>query len=221
MKKIHINRFKLGYTEILLDVPLEKALFQNNQREKFKQIPEFIIKNCYNKIERNFTNGIDFKEESDIINVVSQALNILQESVFIKNEYQENKLKDEKNFFHLLDLLFREEIGKINKIYSSEWDDRKKKSNNKLMAEFKKVYIDLIKFILFHQNHPDYDKSKEEKKKSFELISKNSQLNFQFTEKIILQIFDENHSKITNDLTKIAEIFSNSFSEFSLFLFKK
>jgi len=200
-----------------LDVPLEKCLIQNQKREKWKQIPEIIIKTSFDKIEKKFENYISLKtgEKEELENLFNELLIILKDPVIIKNDLLKTDVEYEKNFSHLLDIFCREKIGLFNKSVLIGMNENIKKKTNKKISEFKFFYQDFTNFILYHNDDLDYDEQLSQKQKKLEQIfCDNQKIDFRGGEEKIKLLIRENKQNSNLDLIESqAEILSNYFQE--------
>ena len=151
-------------------MPLEIALEQNLLRPLNKQIPDSIINKSREKIEGNFANCITLNSQNDktMKEIIIKILDYMQNPVTITNEISAIPTEHEKNFYHSLDLKFREKIGLLNQTILKNQDQKTIQKMNKIIVNFKKFYQSLVKFFDTQKNLKNFDAMKEEQMLIFE-----------------------------------------------------
>ena len=190
-------------------------MIQNKLREKLNQIPEKIIKNSFDKIEKFFTNNITIKSsENNVIHgIIDQLLKLLQNPVFIQNSSNEINVEYEKNFSHLLDIFCREKIGNLYKNSVNVVSENTLKKNNKIISELKKFFQNYANFLRSLKNDLDYGFLRKQYHETYEKIFSNKvNIKLEDIEEKIVSLIKENSLEFLS-IEKEAQIFSNYFIE--------
>ena len=190
-------------------------MIQNKLREKLNQIPEKIIKNSFDKIEKFFTNNITIKSsENNVIHgIIDQLLKLLQNPVFIQNSSNEINVEYEKNFSHLLDIFCREKIGNLYKNSVNVVSENTLKKNNKIISELKKFFQNYANFLRSLKNDLDYGFLRKQYHETYEKIFSNKvSIKLEDIEEKIVSLIKENSLEFLS-IEKEAQIFSNYFIE--------
>ena len=214
-------RFKSGYCEVFLDFALEIALEQNSLRPLNKRIPDSIIIKSREKMEGNFANCITLNSNKTVKEIIINILDYLKNPVIIKNEISSIPSEHEKNFYHSLDLKFREKIGLLNQTILKNQDQQIIQKMNKTIANFKKFYQGLVKFFDSQKNLKNFDAMKEEQMLVFEK-------NFNVAKKIQFAEIELRTNEILGDMKEESvlnenkiEIYANLYSNYFFDILKR